>query len=277
MRRSNTFGALSVGKNLLPLAAVWVLAPVVADHSLLFAWCLVPASGLLMYRLTIVMHDCTHATLFASPVTNHRMGRWLGFVTGIDFHRFRLRHWEHHDLYGEPGDPQGFHYLGIRHMRRQAFLWHVFKPLLGFNLPHVMAESYLHPANLRRLLGAGGWVSLLGVQLAIALVVTGGGRHLSLLLLPPISAATVGLFLSQVRGITEHGVRGGEGPTRHVRSHRSELAGRLLLYDLHFNCHEEHHSHPSIPSRHLPALAGETLQRQAPSMWETLLSMLAKP
>jgi fatty acid desaturase len=277
MRRSNMFGALSVGKNLLPLIVVWTLAPFVADHSLLLAWCLMPVSGQLMYRLTIVMHDCTHATLFTSPATNHRLGRWLGFVTGIDFHRFRTRHWEHHERYGEPGDPQGFHYLGIRQMRRPAFLWHVFKPLLGLNLPHVVAESHLHPASLVRLIRGGGWVLLLGIQLAIALVVTGGGRHLSLLLLPPISAATVGLFLSQVRGIAEHGVRGGESSMRHVRSHRFELAGRLLLYDLHFNCHEEHHRHPSIPSRHLPALAGETLQREAPTMWRTLLSMLAKP
>ena len=112
------------------------------------------------------------------------------------------------------------------------------------------------------------------VQLALALLITGAGRHAWLALLPFASAATFGLFLSQLRGIAEHGVGAAGGPEALVRSHASELLGSLLLYDVHFNFHEEHHRYPGVPSRWLPPLAQE-LHRGMPTrtMWQTLLTL----
>ena len=144
------------------------------------------------------------------------------------------------------------------------------KPLLGVNLRYAFPESLVHPHNLRA--AAGGELAvLLLVQLALLLLVTGGGRHASLALLPFASAATFGLFLSQLRGIAEHGVGEQGTPETFVRSHATDLLGSLLLYDVHFNFHEEHHRYPGVPSHQLPALSRE-LRGGKPmrTMWQTL-------
>ena len=268
---SNAYGIASVTKNLVPLLAVYAVAPYVADRSLAFAFGLAPAIGMLLYRLTMVMHDCGHATLFSSRRANDRVGKLLGFVTGVDFQRFRALHWEHHKVYGLAGDPQGFHYLGLSRMTRAAFVWHVVKPLFGANLRYVFRESIVHPRNLAAAGANGELAVLVIVQAALALLITGMGRHWWLALLPLLSAATFGLFLSQLRGIAEHGVGERGKPETHVRSHAPELLGGLLLYDVHFNFHEEHHRYPGVPSRHLPALARElSAGKIASSIWQTL-------
>jgi len=267
---SNAYGVTSVAKNLAPLLALYTAAPYVADRSLALAFGLAPLIGLLLYRLTMVMHDCGHGTLFTSRGANERVGKLLGCVTGVDFGRFKQLHWEHHKIYGEPGDPQGFHYVGLSGMTRAAYAWHIVKPLLGANLRYVFRESMVHPRNLGA--AANGQLAVLVlVQLGLALLITGLWRHPSLVLLPFASAATFGLFLSQLRGIAEHGVGERGMPVEHVRSHAPELLGRLLLYDVHFNFHEEHHRYPGVPSCHLPALAHElSAGKLSTSIWHTL-------
>lgn len=275
--RATWYGVVSVFKNLAPLVGLYALAPRLADGSLPTAWALTPVIGVLVYRLTMVMHDCGHVSLFPRRRLNIRVGKLLGFVTGIDFARFRDRHWEHHQRYGVAGDPQGFHYLGTEQMSRGRFAWHLLKPLLGQNLKHVVGESYLAPGNLQRSLASGEWIAIVAVQAALAVLITGAGAHPSLALMPLVGAATFGLFLSQLRGIAEHGVRGtGRPPEGFVRSHARDWPGRLPLYDVNFNFHEEHHHSPGVPSRLLPETPGN--QREPggsrPTMWRTLRNMV---
>jgi omega-6 fatty acid desaturase (delta-12 desaturase) len=275
-RASNLYGTASVLKNLVPTLAAYAAVPLVADRSAVAAACLAPLLGLLLYRLTIVMHDCGHATLFTSRKVNDAVGLLLGAVTGISFRRFRARHWEHHRNYGHERDPQGFHYRGLAQMTNGELVRHLLAPLLGVNLRYVFAESYLYPANVARASG-GELATLAVVQIALAALVTGLGRHPLAVLLPVASAATFGLFFSQLRGIAEHGVRDGADPRGFVRSHRLDWLGALLLYDLHFNLHEEHHNQPQVPSCVLAALAGarrDSADASRPTMWHTLRGML---
>ncbi|HXS80612.1 MAG TPA: fatty acid desaturase [Gammaproteobacteria bacterium] len=267
---SNAYGIASVAKNLVPLLALYTVAPYLADRSWPLAVALAPLIGLALYRLTMVMHDCGHATLFSSRRTNERVGKLLGFVTGVDFRRFKTLHWEHHKIYGQPGDPQGFHYLGLSRMTRAAFAWHVVKPLLGANLRYAFRESIVHPRNLATAAANGELAVLVLVQAGLALLITGLGRHPWLALLPLASAATFGLFLSQLRGIAEHGVGEPGQAETHVRSHAREPFGSLLLYDVHFNFHEEHHRYPGVPSCHLPELARDLSGLPSRNIWRTL-------
>ena len=270
LKASDAYGSASVAKSLVPLLALYAGIPYLADRSLALAWCAAPLVGLLLYRLTMAMHDCGHATLFTRRSANERVGKLLGFITGVDFGCFKRAHWQHHKGYGLPGDPQGFHYLGLSRMTDAAFAWHVLKPLLGVNLRYVFRESLLHPRNLRAAAGRE-LVAFVLVQLAFASIVTGAGRHPSLALLPFASAATFGLFLSQLRGIAEHGVGAQGAPETFVRSHATELLGSLLLYDVHFNFHEEHHRYPGVPSHQLPALSRELGEgKTMRTMWQTL-------
>lgn len=270
------YGWSGVARNLLPLIALYMLAPLFASRSLIYAWSLAPAIGLLLYRLTIVMHDCGHASLFVSRNVNQRVGTLLGALTGVDFEQFKQRHWEHHRNYGRPGDPQGFHYLDIALMSRSAFIWHLLKPMLGLNLRFVFPESHLFPKNVRRNLGNGNLILFIAVQAIVLLLVTGFGAHSSLVLLPFLSATTFGLFFSQLRGIAEHGVRGTADPAGFVRSHSPDLLGRLFLYDLNFNFHEEHHQYPQVPSCHLAAVNASHRGRGEGSMWGTLATLTKK-
>lgn len=275
---SSVHGTVSVLKNLLPLLGLYAAAPALADRSIGLGWVVMPGVGLLIYRLTMVMHDCGHGTLFVSTRANRWVGRFLGYLTGVDFDCFRRKHWEHHKAFGVPDDPQGFHYLELASMGRTAFLWHVAKPLLGANLRHVFAESVLAPANLVTLVQRGELVAFVLVQLGVAWLLLGASLHWSLVSMPFVGAVTVGLFLSQLRGIAEHGpLESGDRPAGLVRSHASDWLGALLLYDMHFNRHAEHHRHPEVPSRWLPSLreAGQPPIPDLPTMWSTLGRMVA--
>ena len=95
---------------------------------------------------------------------------------------------------------------------------------------------------------------VLVMQLVIFLVVTGGARYLTLAFLPFVSAATFGLFLSQIRGLTEHSSTDDSKQVGRVRSHSARALERIFLYDLHFNYHSAHHRWPQCPSRHLPLI-----------------------
>ena len=273
---SDLYGWSAVLRNVLPLFLLLWIAPLVADRNAYAPWLLSPVAGLLAYRITVVMHDCTHHTLFKSYRINAVVGSHLGAITGVDFRCFSHQHWRHHQCYGESGDPQGFHYAGLKRMTRGQFCWHVVKPLLGLNLPHTFAESVLAPRNVARLLRTGEFAVVASVQLAILAVVTGFGRHPVLAALPFLSTVTFGLFFSQLRGLAEHGAVADTIEARNVRSHAPRWLDRILLYDVNFNYHSEHHAHPQVPSCHLPALHHATgAPGTSHSMFATLRRMYA--
>jgi fatty acid desaturase len=271
--RSDAYGWSALLRNLMPFLLLLALAPLLHAWSASAPWLLAPLIGLFAYRITIVMHDCIHRSLFASPRLNERVGTLLGAITGTDFASFARQHLLHHRLYGQRGDPQGFHYLGLRGASRTAFVWHLFRPLLGWNLRYALAESILRPRNLARAARNGDILILAAIQLGILAVVTGGGEHPWLAALPFVSAATFGLFFSQLRGVAEHAVDSDGAAEGNVRSHAPRWLDGLLLYDLSFNYHREHHLHPHVPSRALAALhAGVPLPLER-GMFHTLRSL----
>jgi len=271
---SDSYGWSAVLRNTLPLFGLLWLAPVLGDIGPYLPWTLVPVVGLLVYRVTVVMHDCTHRTLFASRRLNEVVGSFLGAISGVDFRSFSDQHWRHHRLYGERGDPQGFHYARLKSMASGEFVWHLVRPLLGWNLRHTLAESVLAPTNLARLVRTGEFALVVSVQLVFVAIVTDFGRHAWLAAFLFVSTATFGLFFSQLRGIAEHGVIDGSVDARCVRSHAPHWLDRVLLYDVNFNYHREHHEHPEIPSCHLPAMhRGADDTSTSESMFGTLRTM----
>lgn len=91
------------------------------------------ALGILAYKLTIVMHDCAHNTLFATASLNQAIGKICGYVLMSDFQIFRHMHWQHHKKYGADEDPQGEDYLHLTNASKAKLIWHIFKPLFGAN------------------------------------------------------------------------------------------------------------------------------------------------
>ena len=267
---SDAYGWSATVRNVAPLLLLLALAPWLANLNALVPWLLSPVIGLFLYRITVVMHDCTHHTLFVSRAVNVRVGLVLGALSGVDFHRFRVQHWRHHRSYGRAGDPQGFHYLDLARMTSGGLIRHLAKPLLGLRFRNVIDESLLSPGNLWRSLRTGEIAVVALVQLIVLAIVTDLGRYPWLAALPFLSGITFGLFFSQLRGIAEHGEIGGSGGCT-VRSHQPSWLDGVLLYDVNFNCHAEHHAHPQVPSCHLPALRRAIGASDAPrSMFGTL-------
>jgi fatty acid desaturase len=238
--------------------------------------------GLAMYRLTMVMHDCIHGTLFASHRVNRLAGVLAGAASGIEFNAFARLHRKHHRVFGEPDDPQGPDYFLPQPASRAAILWHLFRPLLGYNvfkLGQVFIAMQRDDDRMERIPLAS-FLILIATQLFTATVASGGFAMWWLAPLPLLSAATFGLFFAQTRGFAEHVAMPGVEPRGYVRSHRPALIDRVLLYDLHFNFHREHHLHPQVPSCWLPTLhevlAAEDAQfRLDGSMLDTIYARLA--
>lgn len=270
LRPSDRYGWSAVARNVMPLLVLLAFAPAFASAHALAPWLLAPAIGLFLYKVTVVMHDCTHHTLFVSRAMNARVGLLLGALSGVDFQRFCAQHWRHHRSYGRAGDPQGFQYNELDRMTSGGLLRHLVKPLLGLKLRDVFAESLLAPSNLARSLRTGEIVIVALVQIVVLAIVTGFGRHPTLAVLPFVSGVTFGLFFSQLRGIAEHGQLAADGKYT-VRSHQPNRLDRWFFYDVNFHCHAEHHANPQVPSCHLPALRLAVGAPAAPkSMFGTL-------
>ncbi len=90
--------------------------------------------GAQIYKITIVMHDCCHGTMFRGRRGNAVVGTIAGYFAATEFSNFRRVHLKHHRDYGEPDDPQGDDYLGLEAASRAALAWHLGRPLLGYNL-----------------------------------------------------------------------------------------------------------------------------------------------
>ena len=276
---SLSYAAAGVARNVAFYLVALAAVPAVAAASPWWTIALMPLLGLSMYRLTMVMHDCLHGTLFASQAANKLCGIAAGAMSGIEFHAFARLHWAHHRHTGEPCDPQGSDYLSLP-SSRSGIVGHLLLPLTGCTVFKIWLVMRALPRGHRHI-GVLALAPVIAVQGAAAFVASSGLLYWWLAPLPVLSAATFGLFFAQLRGFAEHVAMPGHPPEGNVRSHRSRLLGRVLLHDLNFNYHHEHHLHPNVPSCHLPALhrrlaaahPGEFVL--APGMFATIRSRLA--
>jgi fatty acid desaturase len=277
--RSDAYGWRATARICGGLAALVVLSPVIAvDVSPWALFLVAPCLGARIYKTTILLHDCAHGSLFATRRANRLVGRFAASLSGIEFKTFARLHTAHHRRYGRPGDPQGMDYLGLEQASRGRLLWHLLNPLTGYGLVK------LDGLRANGALGRGDWrhhlIWLAVVQGMIAVVITAGGRLWWMLPFYPACAATFGLFCSRVRGFCEHAAPPGVAAAGFVRSHARHPIEALFFYDLNFNHHVEHHLHPTVPSRDLPALQaalrgrGDARLVISPSLTRTVLERL---
>jgi fatty acid desaturase len=252
--RSDAYGWRSTARILGVLTVLIVAVPLTVSYVSPWGLLMVgPLLGARIYKVTILLHDCVHGTLFAQRRWNRLVGRLAAASTGVEFKAFARLHAKHHRRYGQADDPQGEDYLRLSNAGPSRLLWHLLNPLVGFGLGKLDTLKAAVGSGARRdltshLLWTG------SVQGVIALVVTAGGRLWWLIPFYPGCAATFGLFCSRVRGFCEHVAPPGEESAGFVRSHSPNLIEGLFFYDLGFNYHVEHHLYPTAPSYQLQAL-----------------------
>jgi fatty acid desaturase len=273
------YAVTGVARNVAFYSVALAAVPTVSAANPWWAIALMPFLGLSMYRLTMVMHDCLHGTLFASQPANRLCGIAAGAMSGIEFHAFARLHWAHHRHTGEPGDPQGSDYLSLPGSRG-GIARHLLLPLSGYTHFKVWLVMRALPRGRRRF-AVLALAPLIVVQGSAAYVASSGMAYWWLAPLPILSAATFGLFFAQLRGFAEHVAMPEQSPEGNVRSHEPTLVDRLLLHDLNFNYHREHHLHPNVPSCRLPELHRRLAAARpaeftlAPGMFATIRRRLA--
>lgn len=221
--------------------------------------------GVAISKTTLLVHEAVHGSLFRTPALNRIVGRIGGWWTMVDFIAFDALHKSHHMKVGDDDDPQLLDYGALETASRSRLAWHLLRPLLGWNLIHMatlLKQRLRMPRPWRVTLGE--CLGLVAVQGTFFLLATSGGEQPWLGLIFPISAATVGLFMSQIRGFCEHVPMPGESGVMRLRSHTSNPFERPFIHYLNYNYHGEHHRYPRVPSRNLPALSQWLLEQGQP-------------
>jgi len=276
--KSDLWG-LRASVRLLGVPLIWtVLIPFLHRINPWLAVGVIVPLGVAISKTTILVHEAVYGTLFRTPALNWIVGRLAGWWTVVDFAAFDALHRQHHGHVGDDDDPQLLDYGDLAGANRRKLAWHLFRPLLGWNIRHMLTLVQ------QRLRMQASWFVVLGelaglfaVQLTFFLLSTAGGSHVWLGVIFPVAAASVGLFMSQLRGFCEHVPMPHEPPEMQLRSHTSNILERPFLHYLNYNYHGEHHLYPRIPSRNLPALAnwlkeqGYAVER-SPSYLATLMA-----
>lgn len=257
-RTSNWYGVRGVasifGVLLLALASwPWV----VARGWWWAAIIVTPILGAYIYKLTIVLHECSHRTLFSSRTANVMVGRACAGLLGVSYEGFTTSHMHHHRHCGTNDETGEGDYLKLQGASPGQMAAHLLRPLAGvayfqafreYVRPHAPASSgagFKARGRTRFWVDIGAIVLMQGM---VAIVATGMGRHWGLVVVYPLTAATFGLFFSRVRAFCEH-VSSLRLPGQcFVRSHMPNPLDRLLFYTLNMNLHVEHHLYPQVPA-----------------------------
>lgn len=230
----------------------------------------VPAAGFLV-RLFMIQHDCSHGSFFRSRRANNWVGRVIGVLTLTPFDLWRHSHATHHATSGNLDRPNigGIETLTVReyqalprlHRLRYRLYRHplvlfgigpVYLFLLANRLPFGFMRSGWMP-----------WVSTMGTNAAIALVVAGMiwlvGLGPFLLVQLPITllGAVIGVWLFYVQHQFEdtYWRHQEEWSFDEAAVHGSShyvLPGILRWFSANIGVHHVHHLCSRIPSYRLP-------------------------
>lgn len=236
---------------------------------------------LITYRMTFIMHDCAHRTLFTRRFENEFFGWLCSCCTLATFPAFRRLHFIHHKHFREAVDPQGSDYNNLIPGRDRVIL-HLLKPLLLLNLIEkvgnklalahcgmTLGEQKLYKQELSRVsttdrrLAA---LCILIVQILVAFVATRGFTNFIGYIIFLVFLPSFGLFMSRLRSYLEHGNLAPSDATRKIaRTHKSNIFERNILCAILFNYHNEHHRWPQVPSRFLPEIHREYTANKLPA------------
>ncbi len=101
---SNLRGLQALATTWLMIAACFVLVTLF-PNPLTIAVAMVILGGRQL-ALAILMHDCSHYSLFKTRSWNDFLGAWFcGYPVWLDLRRYREHHWRHHRLAGTREDP----------------------------------------------------------------------------------------------------------------------------------------------------------------------------
>jgi fatty acid desaturase len=218
--------------------------------------------------LAILMHDCSHYTLFKTRWLNELVGRWFcSYPTWQDLRRYRQHHWDHHRKAGTLEDPDaslvkdfpvtrgGLLRKFLRDITGISGLRRVYGLLLmdfGFIRYTVASEvvwldrkdmTFFKTLKL-------GLYNLHGVLITnfILWFCLWSLGHPNLFWLWVVSYLTTFSLFLRIRSIAEHaGTELHPDPRRHTRTTHANVLARLTVAPIRVNYHLEHHLVMTVP------------------------------
>jgi acyl-lipid omega-6 desaturase (Delta-12 desaturase) len=176
-KRSIVQLSLTLGFFVLTWVAMWASLQWHYGVTLLLA---VVGAGFLV-RLFMIQHDCAHGSFFKSRISNDLVGRALGVLTMTPYGYWRKMHADHHANAGNldrrgVGDVTTLtveEFLALPWWRRAAYRMYR-HPIVLFGLGPFFLFVLKHRAPLDLpLREKKAWLSVLGTNLALGLVLTG--------------------------------------------------------------------------------------------------------
>ncbi|MDP2409146.1 MAG: fatty acid desaturase [Pseudolabrys sp.] len=268
---------LEIGITLLPLAALWALMWLA--YSLGYWWVTlllsVPAAGFLI-RLFMIQHDCGHGAFFRHRLLNDWTGRALGVITFTPYDFWKRTHSVHHATSGNlegrgMGDIDTLtvrEYLAMPWLGRLRYrLYRHPAVMFGIGPAYLFIFRHRLPFGLMRA-GWGPWLSTMGTNLAIAVIVAaliwlvGLGPFLLVQLPMLLLAAALGVWLFYVQHQFEHTVwaKRDQWNLHEAALHGSSyyvLPGFLSWFTANIGIHHVHHLCSKIPYYRLPRVLRE--------------------
>jgi fatty acid desaturase len=220
--------------------------------------------GIIQYRMSIVLHDCVHLSLFKGRRANSIVGTVAAATLFTTFGNFQAGHMAHHKYYRTDQDPSLPDY-DLHPQSRWEMIWFIVQPLFGISVLLKLKQFWdvwrspsqkQAKAQISSNQAAGiGWQDIgifAGVQFVFFMLA--GFNILNYLFLVFAPVATVVLFLSRLRTLLEHGdVDHDEHPPMNCgRNTLSSWLEQNILSPLNFNYHYWHHKYPALPSCQLP-------------------------
>ena len=285
--KENAPGAAVVGQVTVTTLLVVALATSDSLGAWLLAQCLL---AILWMQWFIVLHEAGHGTLFTSSTLNNVVGHVAGAMSLVPFYSWRAIHREHHVWTGWQDRDPTTDQLAVkdRSPRMLALLdnmWACGVPVVGL---FYRINNFWQPRRLRRLFPRGhvamrhNMMALLAVYgLAVAvfgawsIVATFGlGLLLHLMLFEPFMLSQhthVPQRIAGTRRVTPF------TPADQVQFTRSlafpPWVSRWVWF--HFDRHEAHHAHPTIPGYCLGLIT--TFEPNAMPWWRWLRAAKRMP
>ncbi|MDB5445944.1 MAG: fatty acid desaturase [Phenylobacterium sp.] len=282
-RPSHGRSALEIVITALPLATLWAAALILVSHGWWWGALLTLPAGAFLVRLFLIQHDCGHAAFFRSPTANAWTGRIIGVLTATPYDYWRQTHAIHHASSGnlDRRTLGAVEMLTVDEYRSKPWLfrlgyWLYRNPLVMFGVGPGYMFVLQHRAPIGLMKERRAWLSVLGNNLGLALLVAGeillAGPvafvvvHLSIVVL----AASIGVWLFYVQHQFE-GAYWARNPSWSL--HEAALKGSshlhlppvLRWFTANIGVHHVHHVGSRIPFYRLPQVLNDHPQLKAMS------------
>ncbi|HLP21701.1 MAG TPA: fatty acid desaturase family protein [Chitinophagales bacterium] len=230
----------------------------------------------------IILHDCSHDSMFTSRKVNRFVGNWFGaYPIMHDVDKYRPYHIQHHIHTGLDEDPDsplttGYPTTGMSMLRK--FLRDFFGPtgiksnvavllmqlgVLKYSLNGKAERASLKDKSLGQILLAAlkNIAGPVAANLILFLILFACGQPW-LYLLWPAAMFTTNNFSLRVRSMAEHSmVDDRSNPHKNTRTTYANFIERILFAPHNVNYHAEHHLCMGAPSYNLPYMHRLLLQR----------------